>query len=152
MSLPAAFAAKTRTATCTVWVGACNTAGYGVLAVDGRLQLAHRVSYEAAHGPIPPGMVLDHLCRVRNCVRVEHLELVTYAENSRRGRSAASLQVGDTCSNGHHIATPAALYIRPSGLSECRQCRNAGKRANRAGMARPTRQKRAATVAAAHAS
>ena len=71
--------------------------------VAGEKRLAHRVAYEAEHGPIPDDLVLDHLCRVRNCVRVDHLEPVTQAENNRRGRSASALDIGDECQNGHLI-------------------------------------------------
>lgn len=150
MSLPIAFTTKTVESTCTVWIGACNSLGYGVLWIDGDLHLAHRVAYEAERGPIPDGMVLDHLCRVRNCVRVDHLEPVTTAENNRRGRSARALAVGDECQSGHLIATDADLYVKPSnGKTECMECRRAGRRQNRAGKPRPTRQKRAPQVRAA---
>lgn len=43
-------------------------------------------------------MCWDHLCRVRHCVRPEHLELVTNAENTRRGLSVA---LKTHCKNGH---------------------------------------------------
>lgn len=45
----------------------------------------HALAWERQHGPIPAGLVPDHLCRQRDCIRVSHLELVTSAENSRRG-------------------------------------------------------------------
>ena len=32
-----------------------------------RVQAHHRLSYEWLVGPIPPGMQLDHVCRVRSC-------------------------------------------------------------------------------------
>lgn len=144
-TLPAAFAAKVRRSDCLVWIGATNNKGYGVLIVDGEHVLAHRLAYAAEFGPIPDGMVIDHVCRVRNCVNPMHLEAVTQAENQRRGRSAASLQVGDTCQNGHLIG-PGGLYERPSGATECRECRSSGAhRAN--GRRRPTRQRRAPAVA-----
>ncbi|MDQ1426633.1 MAG: hypothetical protein QOK39_109 [Acidimicrobiaceae bacterium] len=44
----------------------------------------HRWSYEQLVGPIPDGLVLDHLCRVTACVNPAHLEPVTLAENFRR--------------------------------------------------------------------
>ena len=149
MSLPPAFTTKTIESTCTVWIGACNNLGYGVLYRNGKHALAHRVAYEAEHGPIPDGMVLDHLCRVRNCVRVDHLEPVTHKENTRRGRNARALTIGDECQNGHLINTADDLYIKPSnGASECMECRRDGRRRNRQGEARPTRQKRADKVRA----
>lgn len=128
--LPAAFAAKTRPADCTVWIGATNNKGYGVLTINGERHLAHRVAYEAEYGPIPDGMVLDHVCRVRNCVRPDHLEVVTVGENNRRGRRAA--QVGERCGRGHLIASMEDLYQRPNGVTECRECIRKAKRDQRA--------------------
>lgn len=143
--LPDAFARKVRESTCQVWIGATNSRGYGIAIVNGHQELAHRVAYEAEYGPVPDGHVLDHLCRVRNCVRPEHLEPVTNAENVRRGRSAKGLQVGDTCQNGHVIAE-GRLYVKPSGATECMECRRIGRQANRRKEPRPTRQQRAGEV------
>ena len=145
-TLPSRFAAKTMAATCTVWIGATNSKGYGLIAVNGRIELAHRVAWEAENGPIPDGMVIDHLCRVRNCVRVSHLELVTSPENTRRGRAVVALRVGEACTNGHEIQSEADLYRRATGAVECRVCRRAQRRSH--SETRPTRQRRAEGVRA----
>ena len=49
---------------------------------------AHRAVYEVFYGPIPNGLVIDHLCRVRCCVNPAHLEAITQADNLRRGHLA----------------------------------------------------------------
>jgi len=48
---------------------------------------AYKTAYLHFIGPIPEGLHLDHLCRVRCCVNPWHLEPVTCAENTRRGLS-----------------------------------------------------------------
>lgn len=68
-------------APCWLWTGSLNSDGYGRF--NGKL--AHRRTYLEVVGPIPDGLVLDHLCRVRNCVNPDHLEPVTQRENMRRG-------------------------------------------------------------------
>ena len=146
MSLPSSFAGKTMASTCTVWIGATNNKGYGIVTVDGRQELAHRIAYMATHGPIPESLVIDHKCRVRNCVKVEHLEPVTTGENVRRGKTAAALSVGDQCINGHAIATQSDLYVKPNGKTECRACRRSEP--HRSNRRRPTTQRRAPAVRA----
>lgn len=80
-----------KTPSCWLWTGAISGGtGYGSFATMlGRNERkgvgAHRWAYEALVGPIPEGLVLDHLCAVRRCVRPEHLEPVTIGENNRRG-------------------------------------------------------------------
>ena len=68
---------------CWDWLGGKSN-GYGRFWVEGRLVQAHRWAYETMVGPIPEGLTLDHLCRVRYCVNPSHLEPVTLGENIRR--------------------------------------------------------------------
>ncbi len=70
---------------CWFWLAAKTKGGYGLIQVDGSLAYAHRLSYEIAHGRIPDGLQIDHLCRTRSCVCPSHLEAVAPAENTRRG-------------------------------------------------------------------
>lgn len=78
----------TRTDTCWLWTGAFNPHGYGIARNVGGSTLVHRISYEHNVGPIPEGLFLDHLCRVRACCNPAHLEPVTDLENKVRGLAA----------------------------------------------------------------
>lgn len=57
--------------------------GYRVIWYDGKQRYAHRLSYEFHKGPIPNGMVVDHICRNRACINPKHLRVVTQKENVR---------------------------------------------------------------------
>lgn len=81
------FSHVQKTETCWLWTGALVT-GYGSFGGRSKPGPAHRWSYEHFVGPIPEGLWVDHLCRVRNCVRPDHLEPVTPSENQRRRHAA----------------------------------------------------------------
>lgn len=81
---------------CWLWTAALDE-GYGVATVGRKTKRAHRLVYEELVGPIPKGLVIDHLCHAedsscpggssclhRRCVRPAHLEPVTRSENLRR--------------------------------------------------------------------
>jgi hypothetical protein len=70
-----------KTGGCWLWTGSRNGGGYGNYGGKG----AHRYAYELLKAPIPPGLVIDHLCRVRHCVNPDHMEPVTQSVNCRRG-------------------------------------------------------------------
>jgi hypothetical protein len=72
---------------CWIWQLQRSPNGYGRTQRNGKVTTAHRASYERLVGPIPEGLHLDHLCRVRLCVNPAHLEPVTPLENNRRSRT-----------------------------------------------------------------
>lgn len=82
---------------CWVWQGGGDN-GHGRITVheagkpDRRLAV-HRLTYEWAKGPIPPGFTIDHLCRNPICVRPKHLEAVTNAVNIQRIHSGSPMGV-----------------------------------------------------------
>ena len=107
---------------CHIWTGAVNREGYGRVQVrvgsnKRKAHLVHRAAYEATHGPeSAAGRVIDHVCRVRLCFNVKHLEAVTHAENLRRGG-----EVILTCPEGH-VYDEANLSGGQRGRA-CKQCR-----------------------------
>lgn len=115
---------------CWLWTAAMNPEGYGVFSECGA---AHRFSYELYVGPVPEGLHIDHLCRVRNCVNPDHLEPVTPAENARRSSICPSTinSAKTHCPQGHEY-TPENTYRKPgSGYRECRECNRRNQRARR---------------------
>lgn len=73
---------------CWNWTGAVGAYGYGISYYHGHLTHAHRMAYQSRRGPIPKGMILDHLCRNKLCVNPDHLEPVSNAVNTQRGDAA----------------------------------------------------------------
>lgn len=107
---------------CWLWTAGKVPAGYGSFSPgpDGPSQVgAHRWAYEEQIGPIPEGMVLDHLCRNRACVNPDHMEVVTSQENVRRGVFPASSRTH--CPAGHEYAGDN-LHIDRKGHRRCKLC------------------------------
>lgn len=106
---------------CWEWQGALSH-GYGLLRVDGKMVLAHRLAYEATRGPIAGQ--LDHLCRNPRCCNPAHLEDVTQRENILRGVGVSAINAKKThCPQGHEY-TPENTYItRRVGAFRGRVCR-----------------------------
>jgi len=121
---------------CWKWSGSITTSGYGMVPWHTSYpasKRAHRAAYLALVAPIPEGLVLDHLCRNRDCVNPDHLEVVTIRENTLRGDGPAAINArAVVCSTGGHPLSGENLYVNPRGARCCRTCINARRRARRA--------------------
>jgi hypothetical protein len=114
---------------CWIWTAETGRDGYGRTKADGRRVMAHRLVYTLLAGPIPAGLQLDHLCRVRSCVNPAHLEPVTSRENTLRSEGpAAKNHDKDECLNGHPFDS-INTYVRPDGKGRhCKACHRARNR------------------------
>lgn len=103
---------------CWLWQGVLDDYGYGRFWLHGKEFQAHRVLYEVAHGPIPKGLVIDHICRVKHCVNPDHLEAVTQKENTLRGLRGRQIT---HCMRGHEF-TETNTRTTADGRRVCRAC------------------------------
>jgi hypothetical protein len=135
---PRAFWAKVeKTDGCWLWTGPLDEQGYGRIKWNEQ-QLAHRVSYILAAGPIPEGLAIDHVCHNgtdcqggpscihRRCVNPAHLEPVTAGENLRRSHVVGRL-AKTVCIRGHEF-TEESVYVTPNGHRQCLECRRQRER------------------------
>jgi hypothetical protein len=112
--------------------------GYSHISVSGNRWQAHRLSYMLHIGPIPNLLTIDHLChnrddtcaggptcRHRACFNPEHLEAVTRAVNSLRGKGLPAINARKTtCQFGHELTSDSR------GRRSCKTCTKDRKRRN----------------------
>lgn len=119
--------------TCIQWTGYAIQSGYGTIHWRGKEWVVHRAMWTAKVGPIPTDddWTIDHLCLNRRCVNVQHLEVVTRVENTRRGgglaiahklNKARSLQ-SPTCRNGHPKTDENSYWGNAGRI--CKPCKKA---------------------------
>ncbi len=96
---------------CWTWQGA-TIRGYGALMVDHRTTYAHRLSWELANGPIPPGLLVLHHCDNPPCVRPDHLFVGTQLDNIRDAAAKGRTSSGEGRSNRKVSADDVRLMRR----------------------------------------
>ena len=117
---------------CWLWTACKDGGGYGRFIIDKQIYGTHNVAYTLEVGPVPVGLELDHLCRVRHCVNPKHLEPVTHQENVVRGDAMktvvhagavrnAKRRAAATCWQGH-LFDEKNTHIRENGTRQCRTC------------------------------
>ncbi len=116
------------TDTCWLWPTKPNSKGYCYTLEDGRQLRAHRYVYEALVGPIPDGLVLDHLCFVTTCVNPDHLEPVTARENALRARHWPNAEKTH-CAHGHPYDEANTFVWKRNGWRACKTCHRERRRA-----------------------
>lgn len=113
---------------CIVSLYSAGSHGYSQIGwkVKGKviMRLGHRVAWEAEHGSIPEGMTVDHLCRNRRCINVDHLRLLTNVENARDNGPARRTH----CPQGHPYDESNTYRPPGSGHRKCRACATAAAR------------------------
>lgn len=102
-----------------IWLGGRNAGGYGWFSIDAAPVISHRWIYEQEVGPIPEGLVIDHLCRIPACQNTDHMEPVSIAENVRRSPLTQLKQ--SHCKRDHPLEDPN-LYYASDGTRRCKRC------------------------------
>lgn len=144
--LPPRFWSKVRVddAGCWRWVAAHDEFGYARFGWLGHNRHAHRVCYERLVGPVPPGLELDHLCRVRDCVNPSHMEAVTHHVNMVRSLAPTIVTMhAGVCLRGH-------AYVPGAPCRECARLNEAAFRRRRGVRTREQRKADALARGCAH--
>jgi hypothetical protein len=125
---------KTDEKGCMLWTGSKTANGYGQFNPGNPLRspkVAHKWYYEFKRGPVPKGLQLDHLCRIRHCVNLDHLEPVTQKENILRGEGASAQHARQTHCKRGHLLDVKNTYLTKNGHRKCRMCANLDIKRNR---------------------
>lgn len=125
---------------CWPHIGNINNSGYGTVSQElfgiQKQVTAHRIMWELFNGPIPEDMVVEHICHTealknkecfggiscqhRRCVNPSHLELLTFEENTKRGRNGFNENTGK-CRNQLHDWIPDNI-LEKHNRRWCNKC------------------------------
>lgn len=109
---------------CWLWTGARTGDGYGLLSVNGRLILAHRLAFVLFNRPLTFDKCVLHRCDVPNCIAPDHLFAGTKQDNTddmiAKGRDRFS-RPKDHCKRGHPWS-PENTRRDQQGYKVCRTC------------------------------
>jgi hypothetical protein len=131
---------------CHVWQGATVWGGYALRRVNGVRYIEHRRVWEEAHGTIPDGWDVHHLCGRRRCINLNHLEALPRGEHIRRHRSeplpdgvarVLSMQADlptratvdhtkvyyERCQRGHELTPDNVVIFKNRRGRLCKTCR-----------------------------
>lgn len=119
---------------CWGWLQGHNPEGYAMWQPSGEFavqfgtamrQMAYRVMWELLRGPIPEGLDIDHMCRMKGCINPDHLDPVTRQVNLRRAGVLDNRQHRPRifCKYGHKLSETRLTF--PNGRSCCGVCRAA---------------------------
>jgi hypothetical protein len=107
---------------CWVWTAGKNSKGYGYFWYRNHTIQGHQIAWALAGNEQPEGLELDHLCRRHDCVRPDHLELVTRHVNQLRGETLAGVNARKThCPKGHPYS-PENTFVNSVGGRVCITC------------------------------
>lgn len=109
---------------CYLWTGARSVSStgqlkYAIMSIDGKTRVIHRYLYIYWKGEPPAGYHLDHVCKEKGCVNIEHLEPVTVGENVIDRSTGVTAQQADKthCPRGHEYDN-----INTAGSRTCTKC------------------------------
>lgn len=117
---------------CLPWIAGKTSEGYGTIRIGGVSVYAHRLAWVIANGPIPDGLVVDHVvCHRKDCVNAAHLRVCTQGENVTApdggGTRMANTHRSKThCPQGHRYDEENTRIYR--GRRYCRACQRARAR------------------------
>lgn len=110
---------------CLIWNDVIDHDGYARQWHEGKNLRVHRIVFNLTHGELPRHLVPDHLCRVRCCLNVNHMEPVTWKENVLRGIGITAENARKThCNNGHAFEgnNLGSLGQKSDHQRICRKC------------------------------